>query len=138
MDFVVANLVWIALALVSGLLLIVPMLRNRGVSSVTPTQAVLLLNRQHAVMIDVREAAEIEKGRIANALTIPLGELAGKAADLAKYKSRPVILVCASGNRSTSGVSTLTKAGFEQVFSLEGGLKAWKDAGQPVISGTKS
>lgn len=138
MDFVVSNIIWIVLALASGFGLLYPYLRNRGVSSVSPAQAVMLLNRQHAVMIDVRDAAEVEKSRIANTQTIPLGELAAKAQDLSKYKSRPVIVLCANGNRAASGVSILTKAGFEQVFSLEGGLKAWKDAGQPVISGGKS
>lgn len=138
MDFVVSNIIWIVLALASGVGLLFPYLRNRGVSSVSPAQAVMLINRQHAVMIDVRDAAEIEKSKVANALTIPLGELAAKAKDLTKYKSRPVIVLCATGSRSASAVSTLTKAGFEQVFSLDGGLKAWKDAGQPVISGGKS
>jgi rhodanese-related sulfurtransferase len=138
MDFVVSNIVWIVLALASGLGLLLPLLRGRNANQVSPAQAVMLINRQRAVMIDVRDAAEVEKSKIANALAIPLGELADKAKELTKYKSRPVIVLCANGSRAVTGVETLTKAGFEQVFSLEGGLKAWKDAGQPVISGSKS
>lgn len=138
MDFVTSNILWIAVAIVSGAALIYPMFRNRSVNSVTPTQAVMLLNRQHGILIDVRTQEEQEKTKIAKALAIPLADLADKLNDLTKYKSRPVILVCATGTRSVNGVSILTKAGFEQVFNLEGGLKAWKDAGQPVLNGNKS
>jgi len=138
MDFVTSNILWIIVAIVSGGALVYPMLRNRHVSSVSPAQAVMLLNRQHAVLVDVRNKDEQDKMKIAKALPIPMAELADRIDELSKYKSRPVILVCASGARSASSVGVLTKAGFEQVFSLEGGLKAWKDAGQPVLSGNKS
>ena len=61
-----------------------------------------------------------------------------RVAELGKNKSRPVVLVCASGARSAKGVEVLRKAGFEQVFNLDGGVKGWKDAGQPVVSGKKA
>jgi rhodanese-related sulfurtransferase len=138
MEFVTQNLLWIAIALISGVALIYPALRSANTKSVTPAQAVMLINRQHAVLVDVRDAAEHAAMRIASAQLIPLGELAGRVQDLNKYKSRPVVLLCASGSRSLKGVEILSKAGFEQVFNLDGGIKAWKDAGLPVTSEKKA
>lgn len=132
------NLILLIMALVSGAALIVPLLREGSTSSVTPAQAVMLINRQHAVLVDVRDAAELESGRIASALTIPLGELGKRIGELEKYKTRPIIVLCATGNRSAKGAGVLRKAGFAQVFNLDGGIKSWKSAGQPLVGGTKA
>lgn len=139
MEFVAQNLFLITIALISGAALLLPVLRDaRAANAVTPGQAVMLINRQNAQIVDVRDAAELESGRIADARHIPLAELADRVAELGKNKSRPVVLVCASGARSAKGVEVLRKAGFEQVFNLDGGVKGWKDAGQPVVSGKKA
>ena len=139
MDFVVQNIFLIAIAVISGIALLLPVLRGaHAAHSVTPGQAVMLLNRQHAQIVDVRDAAELESGRITDAQHIPLAELEKRAGELGKNKSRPIVLVCASGARSGKGVEILRKAGFEQVFNLDGGTKAWKDAGQPLVSGKKA
>lgn len=134
MDFVAQNIFLITIAFVSGIALLLPVLRDaRNRHNVTPSQTVMLINRQHAQIVDVRDEAELAGGRIAGAQHIPLAELESRVSDLGKNKSRPIILVCASGARSGKGVPILHKAGFEQVFNLEGGVKAWKDAGQPLI-----
>lgn len=135
MDFVAQNIFLITVAIISGAALILPALRGASANSVTPSQTVMLINRQHAVLLDVRDAAERDAGRIADSLHIALAELPGRTAELDKYKSRPIILLCASGSRSGKAVEILSKAGFTQVYNLEGGIKAWKDAGQALVSG---
>jgi len=138
MEFVAQNIFLIIIALISGAALLFPMLRDGRANAVTPGQAVMLLNRQNALIIDVREASELDSGQIINSKHIPLANLAERAAELGKNKTRPLVLVCASGARSGKGVEILRKAGFEQVFNLDGGIKSWKDAGQSLVSGKKA
>jgi rhodanese-related sulfurtransferase len=140
MDFISQNIFLITLAVVSGLGLILPLLRDARdhATQVTPAQAVMLMNRQNAVLVDVRDAAEFSAERIEGSRSIPASDLSSRVKEIEKFKSKPVILTCASGSRSARAVSTLKKAGFEQVFNLAGGIKAWKDAGQPISSGVKA
>lgn len=137
MDFVSQNIFLITLAVVSGLALFLPILRDAqaATSQVSPSQAVMLMNRQNAVIIDVREAAELANGKIEGARHIPAGELKTRSGELEKFKARPIILVCESGARSGRALADLRKAGFAQAYNLAGGIKAWKDAGQPLSSG---
>ena len=90
--------------------------------------------RRHAVVLDVRETSEWSAGHIPNARHIALGQLDKHLSELEKFKSRPVIICCASGNRSSSACGTLKRAGFERVFNLSGGLGAWTGAGLPVTT----
>jgi rhodanese-related sulfurtransferase len=140
MDFVSQNIFLITIAVLSGAMLLIPMLREAqgDASQVSPSQAVMLLNRQHAIILDVRETAELAGGRIEGSRHIPLGEIDKRQDELEKFKNRPVILACESGSRSGRAVSVLRKAGFAQVYNLAGGLKAWKEAGQPLSSGKKA
>ncbi|GAB2881372.1 rhodanese-like domain-containing protein [Uliginosibacterium flavum] len=138
MEFVTQNIFLIVIAAVSGFALFLPVLRDARANSITPGQAVMLINRQHAVIVDVRDTEELASGHIVNSQNIPLASLAERAAELGKNKTRPVILVCASGARSGKGVEILRKAGFEQVFNLDGGIKGWKDAGQSLVIGKKA
>lgn len=128
------NYLYIVTALVSGSMLIWPVLR-RGAGTgpaVTAQEATLLINRQDALVVDVREPDEFEKGHIVNARSVPLSRLEAGTADLPKQKSKPVIVSCESGSRSGRAATQLRKLGFERVFSLAGGLAAWRQAGLPV------
>ncbi|MFT3737107.1 MAG: rhodanese-like domain-containing protein [Rhodocyclaceae bacterium] len=133
MDFLLQhyNYLWLAIALTSGILLFGPMLRVNP-DAISPQQAVLLLNREDAVVIDVREQAEFATGHVPNARHIPLKEIADRAGELKKFAKRPFIVVCQTGNRSAAALGALRKAGFERVFNLSGGVAAWKEAGQPL------
>ena len=134
MKFVQDNLWLVLIAIVSGLMFIWPMvakLFNRS-KEVGVAEAVQLINRQDAAVVDVREPGEFKGGHIPNARNIPLGQLAERARDLDKLKAKPVVLACASGNRSMTAAGTLRKAGFAQVVSLSGGMAAWQQAGMPV------
>ena len=133
MDFVQQNIMWVMLAVISGGMLIVSLIRGGG-KGISVTEATLLINREDAVVVDVRETQEWSAGHIANARHLALGQLDKRISELEKFKSKPVIVCCASGNRSSSACGTLKRAGFERVFNLSGGIGAWKDAGLPVTS----
>ena len=123
----------ILIALSSGAMLLWPVLSG-GVAAggLNPSSAVQLMNREKAVVIDVCENGEFAAGHIVGAKNIPLGELEAKLPGAVKNKSLPVILVCASGMRSSRAVAIAKKLGYEQAQSLGGGLKAWKEANLPV------
>src|SRR6266581_1423335 len=130
--FVGDNLFLVGVALVSGAMLVWPAVRRAGGgASVSTLQATLLMN-QNALVLDVRDAAEYEKGHMLNARNIPLAELDARAAEFEKHKAKPVIVVCDTGNRSGRAAASLRKKGFERVFTLSGGIGAWQQAGLPV------
>ena len=121
-------------AVVSGAMLLAPFVSRlfspgRGVSAL---QAVQLINRRDAVIVDVRDDAEFAAGHIPNARHIPLAQLGERLKELERYKSRPIVVSCRSGTRSASASSILQKHGFSEVFSLSGGVAAWEQASMPV------
>jgi rhodanese-related sulfurtransferase len=98
----------------------------------TAQGAVLLINREKAVVIDVCEANEFAAGHVGGAKNIPLIQLEEKLTGAVKNKSLPVILVCQSGARSNRAVAIAKKLGYENAQSLAGGLSAWRTANLPV------
>lgn len=133
MEFVQQNLTWVMLAIASGGMLIFQTLRGSG-SGISVADATLKLNREDALVIDVRETNEWDRGHIASSRHIALGQLDKRLSEIEKFKARPVIVVCASGSRSSSACGALKRAGFEQVFNLSGGIGAWTEAGLPVTT----
>ncbi|MBP6782123.1 MAG: rhodanese-like domain-containing protein [Ottowia sp.] len=132
MDFVLANWMLIAVALVSGGMLLMPMLTGGGGAGLTPAAAVQLINREKAVVIDVCEPAEYQAGHVGGARSIPLGELEAKLPGAVKNKATPLVLVCASGMRSGRAVAIARKLGYDNAQSLSGGLKSWREASLPI------
>ncbi len=132
MNFVVENWMLVLVALSSGAMLFLPMLRGAADGGVTTAAAVQLLNREKAVMIDVCEAEEYAAGHPGGARNIPLSQLEAKLPATVKNKAVPVILVCQSGARSGRAVAIAKKLGYEKAQSLSGGLSAWKSANLPV------
>jgi len=108
----------------------------QGLESVIPLQAVNLINHDNALILDVRESNEFESGHIINALHIPVGGLGNNLAKLEKYRQQPIVIGCASGNRSSHACRILKKNGFEKVYNLKGGMLAWQSAGLPVTKNT--
>ena len=120
-------------AAVSGAWLMADLIRNRGdKSQLSPVEATMLVNREDAIIIDVREQGEYAQGHIPNARHIPAGELDRRSKEMEKWKDHPVILCCATGARSSSAGNALKKAGFAKVYNLRGGMMEWQKAGQPV------
>ena len=133
MEFITKNIFLILIAAVSGGMLLWPLLRKgAGGPWVNTLQATQLMNRDDAVVVDLRPAAEFAQGHILGARNIPLAELERRAGELDKHKSKPVIVHCGDGNRSGGGVALLRKSGFGNVVNLSGGFGAWQQAGLPV------
>ena len=133
MEFITKNIFLIVIAAVSGGMLLWPLLRkSAGGPWVTTLQATQLMNRDDALVVDLRPAAEYAGGHILGARNIPLAELERRAGELDKHKAKPVILHCGDGNRAGGGISLLRKLGFANVVNLSGGYAAWLQAGLPV------
>lgn len=133
MKFFLDNIYLIVVAFVSGAMLLWPVVRRgSGGASVSTLEATQLINRQDALILDVRNAEEFQKGHILNARNIPLSQLDARHSDIARHKEKPVIVACESGSRSGAAAAVLRKQGFAQVFSLSGGIAAWQQAGLPV------
>jgi len=104
-----------------------------GVIMVTTAQAIQMINQQKAQFIDVREKDEFEKEHIADAVNMPVSTLDDAAAKQ-KDKAKPVIVVCASGQRARAAVKQLKAKGFEELYVLKGGINEWKAAKLPLFS----
>lgn len=132
------NWLLILVAFLSGAMLVWPLVQRRfsPMKELGTLGATHLVNTQDAVLVDVRETKEYDGGRVPNAVHIPLSQLPARAGELAKFQGRPVIAYCASGNRSRMAGAALAKVGFKDVYNLNGGFRAWKDAGLPVEKST--
>ena len=138
LDFIYQNILLIALVVVSGVALILPMLMRSGANDVNPAAATLLINREDAQVIDVREADEFAAGHLPEAKNVPLAKLADRISEIERFKDKPVIVCCASGMRSGKACGELRKLGFAKIHNLSGGIDAWVGAGYPVKKGTRN
>jgi rhodanese-related sulfurtransferase len=130
--FFIDNWFLILAAISSGGLLLWPVLqRGVGGAKVSTTEAVMLINRERAVLIDVSEPAEYAAGHAAGAKSVPLARLESSA-DLPKNKALPLVVLCTTGARASRAVGILRKQGYENCRALAGGLAAWREANLPV------
>ena len=133
MKFLTENIFLIAIAFVSGAMLVWPLVRRGAAgASVGTLEATMLINQKDAIVIDVREAGEFAQTHILNSRNVPLGEIEARIKELERFKDKPVIVSCATGNRSGSAASVLRKHGFTNVVNLAGGVAAWQQAGLPT------
>jgi rhodanese-related sulfurtransferase len=132
LNFLLGHWYLVLAAAVSGGLLLWP-LASRGTQAgkVNATEAVRLINREKAVLIDVSEPAEYAAVHAAGARSVPLGGLE-TASNLPKNKALPLVIVCPSGARATRAAATLKKLGFDNARALAGGTAAWREANLPL------
>ena len=130
MNFLIDNWMLLAMALASGLALLLPVLTKGG--GLDPQAMVQLMNRDKAVVIDVCEPDEFARGHVIGAKNLPLGQLEDKLSQVVKNKATHVVMVCQVGARSARAAATARKLGFENVQSLSGGLRAWTAASMPT------
>ncbi|WP_026376929.1 rhodanese-like domain-containing protein [Aestuariibacter salexigens] len=103
------------------------------VKMLSTQDATLLMNREDAVVLDTRPLADFNKGHILGARQIPAEQLnQGDFQKLEKFKSTPIIVVCAMGMNAKRTALQMLKAGFSNVSVLQGGMGAWTGAGLPV------
>ena len=127
------NFLLAATALASGAMLLWPLARRgMGGPSIGTAQATHLINREDALVLDVREPGEYGSGHILGAKNLPPARLESGAGDVAKKKDATLILYCERGDSSGKAAAALKKQGYTKVFNLSGGLAAWKQAGLPV------
>lgn len=134
LEFLSQNWLLVALASGSGLALMWPGLSGKT-TGVSAAEAVRLMNREKAVLVDVCEPAEYAAGHAAGARSLPLGQIDAGAKALPTNKTLPVVLLCASGLRAGRAARLLQKLGHEKVVVLAGGMKAWREANLPVEKG---
>jgi rhodanese-related sulfurtransferase len=131
------NMLLLGLAVSSGAMLLWPLLSRpfRKTHEIGAFEAVQLINRRDAVVLDVRDTGDYAAGHIANARHVPEAQLAERMKELEKYKSRPIVVSCRSGARAAVVSGLLRKQGFAEVFALRGGIAAWQQASMPLEKG---
>lgn len=136
MEFFKSNILLIGLAIGSGIMLLLPSFKKGagGVPNLSPAEAVTLINRSNAFVLDVRDDAEFASGHIADATHIPLANLEARIGELKKYQNKPILVNCQKGMRAAKACDILRKAEFTQVNNLQGGLSAWLEAKLPVVT----
>ena len=134
MSFIVSNWMLVLIMVLSGAMLLWPLVQGRfsKMKEAGTLDVTQLINRQNAVLLDVRETKEFEGGRLPKAVHIPLSQLATRGDELARHAGRPVVAYCMSGNSSNMAAKTLARVGFKDIYQLAGGYRAWKDAGLPI------
>jgi rhodanese-related sulfurtransferase len=109
--------------------------RLSGIRRLAPPQLTALINRDGALVVDVRPVAEFEKGHIAGSKNVQMSQFDPENKQLAPAKALPVVLVCKVGQTADAAAKRLRKAGFTNVNLLEGGIQAWQAADLPLVKG---
>ena len=131
-EFLLANWFWAGAAMLSAAGLALTLARD-GAKLVDAADAVLLVKRDNGVFVDLRGAADFARGRIAQARHIPAEEVKNRAAEIDRFREKPVVLVCQNGMQSKRRTRELTELGFKQVRAMRGGMAAWTDSQLPVL-----
>jgi len=133
MQFLHDNWMLASIALASGAMLVWSFIGSKlsGIDEADTLKATRLYN-DDALVLDVREDKEFAAGHIPKAKHIPLGQLSSRLNELDKFKGKPVLVTCRSGQRSARACGMLKKAGFETVYNQAGGIIAWERANLPV------
>jgi rhodanese-related sulfurtransferase len=106
---------------------------QRGGRSVSAQQLVDMVNRDDAVVLDVRDKKEFDAGHIVDSVNIPYSALESRIAELKDHKSRPLVVACKMGQHSGTAGALLRKHGFEHVTRLSGGITEWRNQNLPVV-----
>jgi molybdopterin/thiamine biosynthesis adenylyltransferase/rhodanese-related sulfurtransferase len=101
------------------------------IEEIDSTRARELIAEESPAIVDVREREEWDEGHLPGAVHVPRGHLESRIESAAPDKLRPVLVYCASGNRSAFATKTLEELGYDHVVSLAGGFTDWKRNGNP-------
>ncbi|MBY4678911.1 rhodanese-like domain-containing protein [Marinobacterium arenosum] len=129
----IGNHVLLVSAFIVTLLVLLWSESRKGGKAVTPAEATRLINKEEAVVLDIRAKKEWDAGRITGAIHVPFADLERRLSELNKYQKRPVIVVCNLGQTAGSAVKKLKANGFENVLRLQGGMTEWKGQNLPII-----
>jgi len=128
------NMLLFGLALSSGVMLVWPLVSRpfRQSHEVGPFDAVQLINRRDAVVLDVRDTGDFAAGHITGARHFPEAQLADRVKELEKFKARPIVVCCRTGTRAPAAGAMLRKQGFAEAVALRGGIEAWQQSSLPL------
>ncbi|HEY5781830.1 MAG TPA: rhodanese-like domain-containing protein [Lysobacter sp.] len=107
----------------------------RGYKALRPAELTGLINRDNALVIDLSASNDFEKGHIAGSKSVQPSQFDPENKLLTSAKALPVVMVCRNGQASADAAKRLKKAGFEQVYWLDGGVQAWQHADLPLVKG---
>ena len=126
---------WIlATALIVCIALMVRHESAKGGPTLSPQELINKVNREEAVVVDLRDSKDYEQGHIVDAISMPYAKIAERMAELDKQKDKPLVLVCKMGQHSGTAGKQFKAAGFEQVFRLNGGMMEWSGQQLPLIT----
>lgn len=126
---------WILIgALLAAIGMLVAHEGRKAGPSVTPQQAINLVNTEEGVFVDVRDAANYKKAHIADSLNLPLAKVSDRMGELETYKEKPIVLVCNMGQQSGGAGKQLRAAGYDKVYKMSGGMMEWNHLQLPTVS----
>ncbi|AHG20172.1 hypothetical protein Z042_11445 [Chania multitudinisentens RB-25] len=130
----ILSLAWVAL--LAAVIVMTVKSRLSKVKEITRGEAIRLINKEDAVVVDTRSREDFRKGHIANAINLTASELkSGSYGELEKHKAQPVVVVCANGTKSREPAEHLSKAGFASVYTLKDGVAGWSGENLPLARG---
>jgi len=124
----------LAAALLAVIVMLVMHEARKSGPSVSPQQAINLVNQEQGVFLDLREVADYKQGHIVDALHIPAGKLADRMSELEKFRDRPIILVCKMGQQAGAAGKQLRAGNFQKVYKMTGGMMEWGNLQLPTVS----
>jgi rhodanese-related sulfurtransferase len=123
---------WLAFVVILGYWLFFEIQEYCGGRGLSAQQVVHLINRDDAVVIDIREPEAYQRGHVLGAISVPEKKLLNELKKLKKYQRKPIILVDAQGLNANKYLNNLIKEGFQHVHYLKNGLQAWQQASMPL------
>jgi rhodanese-related sulfurtransferase len=132
-EFLAQQWMLAAALLVAVALLIMHEARKSG-PSLSPQQAINVINADEGVFVDLREPAEFRKGHIVNAINIPASKVPERMVELEKYRDKPIVLVCKMGQQSAAAGKQLKDAKYSQVYKMTGGMMEWGNLQLPTVT----
>lgn len=107
---------------------------RRSGQSVSPAMATAMINKENALVLDIRDSKDFAAGHLASAVNIPYAKLAERMSELDKHKEQPIILVCKTGQTVSIAGKMLREKGFNAI-RLNGGMMEWSNQNLPVVRG---
>ena len=132
LEFLAQQWILVAALLAVVFMLVMHETRKSG-PSLSPQQAINLVNSEQGVFLDLRDGADYKQGHIVDALHIPSAKLAERATELDKFKDKPIVLVCKMGQHSGAAGKQLRSQGFEKVYKMTGGMMEWGNLQLPLV-----
>ena len=131
-EFVVNHYILVSL-FVAFLLAIIVLESRRGGAKISAQGAVTLINKDEAVVLDIRDRKDFNEGRITGSGNIPLNSLKSRVNELSKHKDKQIIVVDKMGQHAAMAVKQLNAEGFSNVVRLNGGITDWKASNLPLV-----